>query len=93
MPETEFLNFFVGFNALHTDDTEDAGQPGDDDDTLVNIDLLVEPIDDHPTWFKMAEPFTFFGVTPLLDMGDIIQVEDSDDYGPLITKVIERGRT
>jgi len=93
MPETEFLNFFVSFNALNTADTEDAGQPGDDDDMLVNIDLLVEPIDDHPTWFKMAEPFTLFGVTPLLDIGDIIQVEDTEYCDSLMTKVIERGRT
>ena len=92
MPEARFLEISVSMNAIATSNGEEAGPPGDEDDLIMWMNLLVEPVENHPSRFKLAETVTAFGLCRILNMGDVIEVEDHELEGRILSAVVERGR-
>lgn len=91
MPEATFMNVVLSMNALEDEERPNPDETDEDDDLLIDLELFVEPVQGHPTRFRMCEPVTLFGVTPLLNMGDVIEIQESEEHGLLVTGLVERG--
>lgn len=92
MPKGAFFDVEVDWNILEAEEQGVEVSEIEEETCTQNLELYLAQVDGHPGRFRLLEPFTFFGVCNVFNLGDIIEVTDLKGNQCSLTRIVKRGR-
>jgi hypothetical protein len=92
MPEQRFIKVEVDWGILMAEEKGVDVVDIEEETCTQELELVLAPVDGHPGQFRVQEPYTFFGLCNVVNLGDVIETTEPTDGHCTLTRIVKRAR-